>query len=241
MLDITKNNFFDGSVTIFQNKNGYRFSLDPILLASHIHPGENSKVLDIGTGSAIIPISLLYKNNEINFSVTGIEIQQSLFEIAVMNKEINNLSSKLTIINKNIMDISQQDLGGPVDIITSNPPYQKIGAGRINPQSEKAMARHEINLNIDDLLIKSRSLLKNKGKFFVIYPANRASELIAKMEFYKIVPKEIRFVHSFKNTQAVMVICQGISNGNQGVSILPPLIIYDKEKEYTDEVLKIMS
>ena len=238
MTELTENNFFDGSITVFQKKNGYRFSLDPILLAAHVSPKEKDKILDIGTGSGIIPISLAYRKK--NIKITGVEIQKPLYEVALKNIEINNLLESITLYNNDIKNITQSDLSGPVDIIVTNPPYRKTGTGRLNPESEKAVARHEIRLDIDLLLKKTKSLLKNKGRFYIIYPASRAAELICKMEKNKIAPKEIRFVHSFQNSQAVMVIIMGISNGNSGVKVMPPLFIYEKEKIYTKEVLKIM-
>ncbi|MDY0362915.1 MAG: methyltransferase [Desulforegulaceae bacterium] len=240
MDDLTKNNFFDGSLTIYQNKNGYRFSLDPILLASHITLKGGEKIVDMGTGSGIIPLSIFYKNKNLNFKIFGIEIQKSLFEISQKNIMENNASDKIIIINKDINEISQKDIEGTCDIVVSNPPYQSPGAGRINPLSEKAVARHEIKLNLKILLKKTKSILKNKGKFFIIYPARRASELIYEMEKIKITPKKLRFIHSFEKENAVMVICQGILNGNSGVEIMPPLYIYENLNKYSKETQKIL-
>jgi len=241
MDELTKNNFFDGSVIIYQSKNGYRFSLDPIILASNLCLKGGEKIVDLGTGSGIIPISICYKNKGLDFKIYGIEIQKQLAEIAKKNIKENNLQKKVIIVNKDINEISQKDIKGPCDIVVSNPPYQNPGAGRINPLSEKAIARHEIKLTLKILLEKTKSLLKNKGKFFIIYPARRSSELIFEMEKNKITPKKIRFIHSFKNNNAVMVICQGILNGNSGVEILNPLYIYQSLDKYSEETLKILS
>ncbi|MGE4519248.1 MAG: tRNA1(Val) (adenine(37)-N6)-methyltransferase [Desulfobacteraceae bacterium] len=241
MENLTNTPFFDGSVSMYQNKNGYRFSIDPILLASHICIKENDRILDIGTGSGIIPVSIACKNKDTEFKVYGIEIQKSLYEIAQKNVKQNNLDEKIKVINKDINEISQKDLGGPCDIAVSNPPYQKPGAGRINPLSEKAAARHELHLNLKTLLEKTKSLLKNRGKFFIIYPARRASELIYEMEKIKITPKKIRFIHSFEKTDAVMVICCGVSNASSGVEIMPPLYIYEDVGVYTKETMDMLT
>ncbi|MCB9481023.1 MAG: methyltransferase [Desulfobacteraceae bacterium] len=241
MDNLTKNNFFDGTLTVYQNKNGYRFSLDPILLAAHIALKGSEKIVDMGTGSGIIPLSIFHRNKNMNFKIFGIEIQKSLSDIAKKNVIENNACDKIKIINKDINQISQKDIEGPCDIVVSNPPYQNQGAGRINPLSEKALARHEIKLNLKMLLEKTKSILKNKGHFFVIYPARRTSELIHEMEKIKITPKRIRFIHSFENTSAVMVICHGISNGNSGTEILNPLYIYKDSDRYSEETLKILT
>lgn len=235
MENFTENNFFDGSISIIQNKFGYRFSLDPILLASHIKLKGGEKIADIGTGCGIIPISLAYKNKSPDFKIYGIEIQKSLAQLAKKNVTANNYNKKIIILNKDVKELSQKDISGPCDIIVTNPPYQKPGAGRINPFSEKAFARHEIELNLLTLLNKSKSVLKNKGSFYIIYPARRASELIYEMEKIKITPKMIRFIHSFEGKNAVMVICKGISNASSGVEIMPPLYIYEKAGKYTRE------
>jgi len=163
-----------------------------------------------------------------------------LADLARKNIKENKLDNKISILNKDFTKISQSNTKGPCDIAISNPPYQKPGAGRINPMSEKAIARHEIKLTLQTLLEKTKSILKNKGKFFIIYPARRASELIYEMEKIKITPKKLRFVHSFEKTDAVMVICQGVSNSGSGVKILPPLYIYKSRGIYTNEVLKML-
>lgn len=240
MNNLTKTYFFDDSITIYQNINGYRFSLDPILLSSQVTPKENDKIIDIGTGCGIIPISIAYKNKNTNLEIYGIELQNSLADLARKNIKENKLDNKISILNKDFTKISQSNTKGPCDIAISNPPYQKPGAGRINPMSEKAIARHEIKLTLQTLLEKTKSILKNKGKFFIIYPARRASELIYEMEKIKITPKKLRFVHSFEKTDAVMVICQGVSNSGSGVKILPPLYIYKSRGIYTNEVLKML-
>ncbi|MGM0419145.1 MAG: tRNA1(Val) (adenine(37)-N6)-methyltransferase [Thermodesulfobacteriota bacterium] len=240
MTEYTKNNFFDGCVTVYQNKNGYRFSIDSILLAHHITPIKKCKIVDIGTGSAIIPVSVIYKNQTSDLQIYGVEIQKSLFKLAKKNIAVNGFEDKAIILNRDINDITQKDINGPADIIVSNPPYQKPGSGRINPASEKAAARHELKLDLKSLLTKTKSLLKNKGRFYIIYPAYRASELIFEMEKFKIPPKKIRFIHSYDSSEAVMVICEGLANGNNGVKILPPLIIYKEENVYTDEVLNML-
>ncbi|PIE74536.1 MAG: hypothetical protein CSA18_04590 [Deltaproteobacteria bacterium] len=239
MDKLTENNFFDGSVKIFQNKNGYRFSIDSILLAHHVKNCSNSKILDIGTGSGIIPISIAYRNK--NVLVHGVEIQESLYKIAKKNTAINQMENIINIIHKDILKLNAQDIKGHADIVVTNPPYRKTGTGKLNILSEKACARHELHLDIDSLLLKTKTLLKNKGRFYIIYPASRASELIYKMEKNKIPPKKIRLIHSFPDSDAVMIICEGILNGNSGVQFLPPLFIYKRNGEYSGETIKIIS
>ena len=236
---ISENNFFSGQLTIYQHVNGYRFSIDPILLAHHVEADNRDTILDIGTGCGIIPMTLNHRFDVKR--IYGVEIQNSLFEIAEKNIKKNKMEKNIQLLLSDIKDMTQKAMNGPADIIVTNPPYQKPGSGRINPESEKALARHEIKINLKTLLKKTRSLLKNKGKFYIIYPANRASELIFEMESFKITPKQLRFVHSFKDSEATMVICQGIMNGNTGVEIMPPLIIYEDKKIYTKEVLSFIS
>lgn len=237
MDNLSKDSFFDGSIIIYQNKDGYRFSIDPIILSYHVNPQKKSKILDIGTGCGIIPVSLMYRHKNIN--ITGVEVQKTMFELAEKNINENNFHENINLVNCDIKDFKPQE-NCHFDIIVSNPPYGKTGSGRINPESEKAVARHEILLNLEDLLFKAKSLLKNKGSFYIIYLANRATELLKKMDEFSIIPKEIRFIHPFNDSPAKLVLCRGILNSNQGAVILPPLFIYQDKNIFSKEMEKIM-
>jgi len=237
-MNHTTDTLFEGKIRIRQREKGYRFSIDPILIAHYAKIPKRSRILDIGTGSGIIPLILAYLHDDCRIS--GIEIQKNLAEIANNNIEDNGVGERIKILNMNFSDLGQSDLQGPVDIIITNPPYRKIASGRTNPENEKAMARHEITITLDQLLKKSGSLIKTGGLFYIIYPSQRLAELIHEMKNVNIEPKSVRMVHSFIDQPAKLVMISGKKGAQSGITVEPPIIIYEKEKKYTEEVEKMM-
>ncbi|MBT3312915.1 MAG: tRNA1(Val) (adenine(37)-N6)-methyltransferase [Desulfobacterales bacterium] len=237
MSEYTTDTFFDGQISVTQESTGYRFSIDPILLAWHARPAPGDKILDLGTGCGIIPLMLAYRNPET--IITGIEIQPSLAKTAALNIKENNMGDRIKSICCNMKNINQSDTGGPVDLIVSNPPYRKTNSGRVNPNQQKAIARHEIEITINEIMETSRSMLRTMGKFITIYPAERSIDLLAAMRKAGIEPKMLRTIHSYENTEAVLIIAEGVKRGNPGIKIMPPLIIYKAEDVYSDEVKKM--
>lgn len=234
----TTDTFFEGRIRITQSKKGYRFSIDPVLISHFARMPEKAKILDMGTGSGIIPMILTYLDSECR--VTGIEIQKNLAEIAAANIKENGLCDRVKILNMDLSILTQQEIGGPADVIISNPPYRKISSGRINPECEKALARHEVTLSLEKLLKKAGSLIKTGGMFYMIYPAQRLAEVICGMNEVNIEPKVLRFVHSFADQPAKLVMVAGRKAGQSGLTIDRPLVIYKTRGEYTEEVEKMM-
>lgn len=234
----TTDTFFEGRIKITQRAKGYRFSIDPVLISHFAQMPERAKILDIGTGSGIIPLVLAYLHPECR--VTGVEIQKNLAEIAASNIKENGLCDRVKIINMDLSNLTQQDIEGPADIIISNPPYRKISSGRINPECEKAVARHEVTLSLENLLKKASSLIKTGGMFYMIYPSQRLAEVICGMTEVNIEPKALRFVHSFPDQPAKLVMIAGRKAGQPGLTIDRPLVIYKARGEYTEEVDKMM-
>lgn len=234
----TTDTFFEGRIKIRQRENGYRFSIDPILLAHYAIIPKNAKILDIGTGSGIIPMILAYLHPECR--IFGVEIQKNLAEIASLNIEENEFSNRVKIFNMDLSDLAQTDIQGPADIIISNPPYRKVSSGRINPECEKAIARHEISLSLEKLMKKAGSLIKTGGTFYIIYPSQRLAELIFEMKKVNIEPKSLRLIHSLKDQPAKLVMISGRKAGQPGLIIDAPLIIYEKENVYSKEIEKMM-
>ncbi len=203
--------------------------MDPVLLANHvkadINPVKEQRILDIGTGSGIMPVVLALKYPKIR--ITGIEIQEELAAIAEKNVILNQMENNISIIQKDIREVEPSDIDGIQDIIISNPPYKKRGSGRINHDMQKAIARHEIKLSLDELVRSVKKHLSPGGDFYMIYPAERLCDLICVLCQYRIMPDQIRFIHTKKNAEAKRVIIKCINNGSQTISVLSPLFIYD--------------
>jgi tRNA1Val (adenine37-N6)-methyltransferase len=224
-------------IKIFQPEKGYRFSIDPFILAAHIEGTGNQKVIDIGCGCGIIPLILSLKSSALK--ITGIEIQKELYDCAKKNILTNKLENSINIIHGDIKNIDTSDINGKADIIVSNPPYKKKGSGRLNPDSQKAIARHEITLDIDMLFKCSGRLLKEKSRLYIIFPAQRLSDLVLTMEHYSFSPEFIRFVHTKKYSTAKRVILCAGKNSNSPCVVHPPFYIYEDENKFSKEYLSL--
>ncbi|WP_051284340.1 tRNA1(Val) (adenine(37)-N6)-methyltransferase [Desulforegula conservatrix] len=237
-MNHTTDSFFEGKIKIRQRENGYRFSIDPILIAHYAKIPKGSKIVDIGTGSGVIPLILTHLHEDCR--VLGIEIQKNMAEMASRNIRDNGFEERIRILNMDFSEMIQADINGPADIIISNPPYRKNDSGRKNPESEKAIARHEIKLTLGQLLKKSGSLLKTGGLFHIIFPSQRLAELIYEMKNVNIEPKSTRMIHSFRDQPAKLVMISGKKGAQSGLIVDPPMIIYERENKYTEEVEKMM-
>lgn len=223
-----------GKIKLIQPENGYRASMDPIFLSAHIKPEKAKKLLDIGTGSGIMAMILAFKYPDIH--ITGVEIQKELAAIAKDNVILNHMGKSISILQKDIKETELYHINGIQDIVIANPPYRKAGSSRINPDMQKAIARHEIKLSLGELAECVKKFLSPKGKFYIIYPAERLSDLVSTLCKYNIKPDQIRFIHTKKNTMAKRVIIKCIKNGGQQVQVLPPLYIYNKSGTWSNEV-----
>ncbi len=202
--------------------------MDSIVLADHICIGteKEKKLLDIGTGTGIIPILLACKYPEI--SITGVEIQKELSYIAQKNVTVNHMENNIRILKKDIRKTDLTNVNGSQDIIVSNPPYKKKGSGRINTNIQKAVAKHEIKLSLEELIKSVKRLLMPNGKFYMIYPAERCPEMFYTLCRYNIMPDQIRFIHTKRHTPAKRVIIKCIKGGSQPVTVCPPLFTHEK-------------
>ncbi|MCK5165089.1 MAG: methyltransferase [Desulfobacula sp.] len=224
-------------IKVSQPEKGYRFSMDPFILAAHIQPTGDEKIIDVGCGCAIMPLILAFRHP--GLKIIGVEIQKELSGFANQNITANRMENKIRIIHKDIKSVKLSDISGQADIIVSNPPYKKKDSGRLNPDSQKAIARHEITLDIDLLLNCSTRLLKPKGRIYIIFPAERLSDLILTMERYKFSPDFIKFVYIQKNSAAKRVIICAVKNSSKPCIISPPLYIYASENQFSDEYVSL--
>lgn len=190
-------------IEIRQNPEGYRYSVEPFLLVDWVRPKPGSHILDIGTGCGIIPMLLLSRETDLN--ITAVEIQHSLYQKAVENLEAFGRTDHLRIIEGDYSEIAEGLPPNSFDWILSNPPYRKINSGKLNPCREKALARHEVALNLETLVAASAPLLKPSGTIALAYPHHRLQEVIAQLEQARLHPTRICRVYGHE--QAVPKIC----------------------------------
>ena len=231
------------NLKIIQNKNWFCFGIDSVLLVNFAkNIKENSTILDLGTGTGIIPILLSGKVN-IKKAV-GIEIQENVADMAKRSVELNNLQNKIEIICSNILNLNnnffiEKGLENKFDVIITNPPYKKKGEGVINEKEEKLISRHEITADLEDFIKVSSNLLKDKGEFYIVHRPERLVDILDLMRKYKIEPKLMRMVCSNYNKPPKLVLIKGIRNANPFLKIESNLYIYDEKGNYTEEIKQI--
>lgn len=223
---------------IIQNTKGFCFGIDSILLsdfAKNIKKG--AKVLDLGTGTGIIA-TLLCRKTELS-EITGIEVQEEVYEMAKRSIQLNHLEDKFKLIQDNILNLNHYFEKNTFDAIVTNPPYKKKETGVQNEDARKLISRHEIEASIEDFIKVSKDMLKDKGEFYIVYRPERLVDLLSLMRKYKIEPKKIRFVYSNMHAVSKLVLVQGIKNARPFLKLEPNLYIYDDNGNYTEEILKI--
>jgi len=228
--------FIRGKIRIIQKREGYRFNIDSLLLVDFLNIKSSGKIIDIGTGSGIIPIliSLKYKN----LKLYALEVQEDLFDIAKRNFQINNVHVQIAL--GNVKDVKKIYNHQYFDYVVINPPYFKEGNYK---NVQEKIARSEALAKLEDFIYGSWYLLKNKGKLYLINITERFSETVSLLKKYNIQPKRYRFIHPSINEKATHFLVEASKNAKEGGEIVEaPLIIYEnpKEKKYTDYVWNLL-
>ena len=210
---------------IIQNPERFCFGIDAVLLSDFVRVKKEETVLDLGTGTGILPILLAAKTQGKHF--TGLEIQAESADMAVRSVEHNRLGDRIDIVTGDIKEAAEIFRPAFFDVIVTNPPYMLAEHGLQYPGDAKAIARHEVLCTLDDILRESGKLLQeSKGRFYMIHKPFRLAEIIIKMNQYKIEPKRIRFIHPYVDKEPTMVLIEGIKGGKSRVKIEPPVIMY---------------
>lgn len=228
-LDLLKKN----NMKIFQKKNGFRFSVDAVLIAKFFKPSKKGVVVDFGTGTGIIPL-LISDNQRIN-KIYGVEIQKNIYEMAKKSVEINGCGDKIEIVNCDINNIEEIFSKDSVDYIISNPPYFSLNGGTLSKSETKKISRHESNIDMDTLIYKAKRILKSCGTISFIYKTERLQEIIVILNKYLFNIHRIRFVHTQEDKKASLVLIEAVKEKKKAIIIEPPMIIEKKSGEYTDE------
>ena len=219
---------------IIQSPGRFCFGMDAVLLSefAHVRPGE--RALDLGTGTGILPILLEAKYD--GSSYTGLEIQEESAGMARRSVALNGLEEKIHIVTGDIKEAASIFGAASFEVITVNPPYMIGGHGLRNDNQALYVARHEALCTIDDVLRESGKLLKDKGRFYMVHRPFRLPELLTKMAGYGLEPKRMRLVHPYVDKEPNMVLLEGLKGGKPRMQIEPPLIVYEKDGNYTGEL-----
>lgn len=222
---------------IIQNTEGFCFGVDSVLLANFANIKKNQRVIDLGTGSAIIPILLAGKTEAAE--IIGVEIQKSVADMALRSVKLNGLENRIKILNEDLKNLMLLYEKGSFDAVTTNPPYKHTGSGILNPEDSKAISRHEIKCSLEDVISISSALLKQDGRFFMVHRPERIVDIIYLMRTYKLEPKVIRFVHPYPGKKPALLLIEGLKGGKAFLRFMDPLYIHDGFGNYTQEIINI--
>lgn len=224
-------------IKVYQNVEGYRFSVDALLLYSFVNVKYAKEIADLGAGSGIIGLLLAKKYPAAR--VLLVELQESLYRLAERNIRLNNLGERVSALLTDINHVDSFCPQASYDLVVSNPPFRKPSSGRLSVGEEKAVARHEIRLKLPELAKAASYLLKAKGRFCMIFHPERLIEAIDALREAKLEPKRIRLAHNDADAVSKIVLVEGVKEARAGMKVERPLILYNKDGSYTDELRKM--
>jgi tRNA1Val (adenine37-N6)-methyltransferase len=234
----TLDTLLEGKLAVIQARNGYRFSLDSFLLAHFVRIKGRERVVDLGSGNA--PVALLLASRHPCVKLSGVEIQRGMVERARKAIALGGFEDRVEIVQGDVRKARDLLPGQCYDLAVCNPPYRPPRTGRVNPNTEKRIARHEVLGDLNDFLRAGAYLLREGSAMALVYPAWRAVDLIEAMRRQDIEPKRMRFVHSFEAAPASLVLAEGIKGGGKELEVSAPLIVYTQARDYTPELREIL-
>jgi tRNA1Val (adenine37-N6)-methyltransferase len=224
------------SFKIIQHQKQFRFTMDAVLLANFVRVKKHEGLIDLGTGTGVIP--LLVAGRQQPRDIIGIEIQGDLVEMASRSVVLNGLTDKICVKEMDLRHAANLLGHGITEVVSANPPYRPLGQGRKNPLDSVAIARHELCCTLEDVMKAASQLLKFRGRFYIIHLAERLADIFCYGRTYQMEPKLLRFVHSFAGDTAKFVLVQMTKGAKPSVKVMAPLIIYEQPGVYTDEVYR---
>jgi len=221
---------------LIQKKEGFRFTLDSVLLAQFATLKEGDRVVDIGTGTGIIPHILSARGKKIR--VTGIELLPEMAEMAARSVLMNGLEETIEILEGDLRNIHKRLGGGTYTLVTANPPYSSVRQGQTSTLPGRAVARHELTCGLEDVVSCAAKLLNYQGRFALIQRADRLPELFDLLQKYMLKPRRLRCIHAFADRPAQHVLLEARKNAAADLKVLPPLIVYREQGRYSEEILR---
>ena len=222
---------------VIQNQNKFCFGMDAVLLSGFARIRKGDHVLDMGTGTGIIPILLKSKTKGEHF--TGLEIQEECADMAARSVQYNGLESAVDIVCGDIKEAAGIFGAASFDVVTSNPPYMIGAHGLQNPYMAKAIARHEVLCTLEDVVSQASKVLKDRGRFFMVHRPFRLAEIFSVLTRYKLEPKRMQLVYPYIDREPNMVLIEALKGGNSRITVEKPLIVYEKPGVYTKDILEI--
>lgn len=222
---------------IIQDPKRFCFGMDAVLLCGFASAKEGDRMIDLGTGTGVIPILMEARTKAASF--IGLEIQEESADMARRSVALNGLSEKIEIVTGDIKEASARFGAASFDVVTSNPPYMTGSHGLTNPEEAKAIARHEVLCTLDDVVREASRLLVPGGHFYMVHRPFRLAEIFAAMQKYHVEPKRMRLVYPYVDREPNMVLIEGIRGAKPRITVEKPLIIYERTNVYAPEVYEI--
>lgn len=237
--DETLDALFDGRIELYQSRAGYRFSLDAVLLAYFVTIKAGDRIVDLGAGNGAISLMLAFLHP--SSRVTGLEIQPAMIERARRNVVLNGLAERISMRSGDVRALDTLGEPGSFDVAVCNPPYRSPLSGRVSPQSERRIARHEFEGGLKHFLQAANAVLTRRGRLALIYPAFRCVDVLTSMRAAGVEPKRLRMVHSSLDSEASLVLAEGVRGGKSEIAVEAPLIVYDKPRRYSARLAAMLS
>ena len=220
--------YVNENLTLIQRRNGLTFGTDAFLLSTFARTAPRAKCADLGCGTGII--ALLMAARRQYAKIFGVEVQERFASLAERNVEISGFSHTVSILCRDLRELSPADFGGELDAVVANPPYMRAESGFASPYDEKQIARHEVFGGIADFASAAARCLKYGGKFYTVFRPDRLSALLAALESAGLAPKRMVFVHDHAGKEPSMVLTEAVKGGAEGLRILPPLFLHESDE-----------
>ncbi|WP_022853291.1 tRNA1(Val) (adenine(37)-N6)-methyltransferase [Thermodesulfatator atlanticus] len=236
--EVSEESLLKGNLTVYQPAKGYRFSLEVFLLAGFVRLKPGEIALELGAGCGVISLILFYRN-PLN-RIIGLEIQKELVACFAKNVKRNNFSDGVFPVCGDVKKLPFK--AGAFQVVFANPPYYPLGTGRLSPDPQERIARHEILATLSDFLSAAALALRNRGRFYLIHGVQRLPEILYLCQEKGFAPKTLRVVHSYPEDEGRLILLEAVKAGGQELRILPPLFVYTKKGgPYTDEVARLFA
>ncbi len=229
---------FAGRVAVIQPSAGFRFALDSLLLARFPDLRGGERVVDLGAGNGVVALSLAVLNGGVE--VLGVELQEAMVERAERGSVLNRVESRMRTVRGDVREVPGKFPAAGFDVAVCNPPYRAPGSGRVNPDPERLRARHEVEGKLADFVRAGAHLLRHRGRMCLVYPSERTVDLWSAMRRHHLEPRRARFVHSFAGAASSLVLVEGVKGARTGLTVQPPLVIYQGEDQYTEEMAGLL-
>jgi len=233
----TSDTLFDGALRCLQHRNGYRFSIDPILLAHFVRLTKDEKILDLGAGCGVIGLILLYRARKIIQSLTAFELQVGLAQLIRENISLNQFDEVMQVVEGDLRKLPHYFAPEYFSSVVCNPPFYPAGSGRVSRQKESEIARHQVACSLTEIISAAATAVENRGKVYLVYPAEGLGRLLELLPKQQLIVKRVQLVYSYPDHLMApqLLLLEAVKNGGEGVDIRPPFYIYDhKNGEYSE-------